>query len=74
MSQEKLEVADVFRAHGQHWRDEHQGHVGLEQLKVIFVVEYCRSALLGGHISHCSAYKYVQIAYNSCRNRHCPKC
>lgn len=74
MSREKLEVADVFRAHGQHWRDEHQGHVSLEQLKVMSGVEHCRSEVLGGHVLHCPACEHNQIAYNSCRNRHCPKC
>ena len=55
MSRKKLEVADVFRAHGQHWRDEHQGHVGLEQLKVMSAVEHCRSEVLGGHVLYCPA-------------------
>jgi hypothetical protein len=74
MSREKLEVADVFRAHGQQWRDEHQGHVSLDQLKVMSGVEHCRSEVLGGHVLYCPACKHVQIAYNSRRNRHCPKC
>lgn len=69
-----LEVADVFRAHGQHWRESHAGHVSLEQLKVMSGIEHCRSEVLGGHVLHCPACEHTQIAYNSCRNRHCPKC
>jgi hypothetical protein len=74
MSREKLEVANVFRACGQLYRDEHQGHLSLTQLKVMSAVEHCRSEVLGGHVLHCPACEHVQIAYNSCRNRHCPKC
>ncbi len=74
MSREKLEVADVFRTCGQPYRDEHQGHLSLAQLKVMSAVEHCRSEVLGGHVLHCPACEHVQIAYNSCRNRHCPKC
>ena len=69
-----LEVADIFRAHGPTWRREQQGHLSLGQLKVMSAVERCRSAELGGHILRCSACAQPQIAYNSCRNRHCPKC
>lgn len=74
MPQSTLEVADVFRAHGQHWRESHTGHVSLEQLKVMSGIEHCRSEVLGGHVLHCPACEHSQIAYNSCRNRHCPKC
>jgi hypothetical protein len=74
MPRSALEVADVFRAHGQHWRDSHVGHVSLAQLKVMSAIEHCRSEVLGGHVLHCPACEHVQIAYNSCRNRHCPKC
>ncbi|ALO35416.1 transposase [Colwellia sp. MT41] len=74
MPRPTLEVADVFRAHGQHWRESHAGHVSLEQLKVMSAVEHCRSEVLGGHVLHCPACEHDQIAYNSCRNRHCPKC
>jgi hypothetical protein len=69
-----LEVADIFRAHGPAWRDAERGHVSLGQLKVMSAVEHCRSAALGGHALRCSACAEPQIAYNSCRNRHCPKC
>ncbi len=74
MPRPTLEVADVFRAHGQHWRESHAGHVSLDQLKVMSAVEHCRSEVLGGHVLHCPACEHNQIAYNSCRNRHCPKC
>ena len=74
MPRPTLEVADVFRAHGQHWRDTHAGHLSLAQLKVMSSVEHCRSEVLGGHVLHCTACEHNQIAYNSCRNRHCPKC
>ncbi len=69
-----LEVADIFRAHGPTWRQRLQGHLSLGQLKVMSAIEQCRSAALGGHALRCSACAEPQIAYNSCRNRHCPKC
>jgi hypothetical protein len=69
-----LEVADIFRAHGPAWRDQERGHFSLGQLKVMSAVERCRSAALGGHALRCSSCAQPQIAYNSCRNRHCPKC
>jgi hypothetical protein len=70
----RLEVADVFRVHGPTWRHQERGHFSLGQLKVMSAVENCRSAALGGHALRCSACAQPQIAYNSCRNRHCPKC
>jgi hypothetical protein len=69
-----LEVADIFRAHGPHWRSSRTGHLSLGQLKVMSAIEQCRSAALGGHVLQCQACDHVQIAYNSCRDRHCPKC
>ena len=69
-----LEVADIFRAHGPSWRHEQRGHLSVGQLKVMSAIEGCRSAALGGHALRCSACAQPQIAYNSCRNRHCPKC
>jgi hypothetical protein len=71
---EQLEVADIFRDHGQAWRDNHRGHISLGQLKVMSAIERCRSAALGGHVLRCKSCAHIQIAYNSCRNRHCPKC
>jgi hypothetical protein len=69
-----LEVADIFRLHGPAWRASHAGHVGLPQLKVMSAIEACRTAALGGHIEGCEDCGHQRIAYNSCRNRHCPKC
>jgi hypothetical protein len=69
-----LEVADIFRDHGAAWRDARGGHLSLGQLKVMSAIERCRSAALGGHMLCCESCAQVQIAYNSCRNRHCPKC
>jgi hypothetical protein len=69
-----LEVADIFRAHGPAWREAERAHFSLGQLKVMSALEQCRSAALGGHSLRCSACAEPQIAYNSCRNRHCPKC
>ena len=74
MSRSTLEVADIFRAQGQAWRQAHQGHISLAQLKVMSAIETCRSAALGGHVLRCTDCGHQQIAYNSCRNRHCPKC
>jgi hypothetical protein len=69
-----LEVADIFRVHGPAWRQAQHGHLSLGQLKVMSAIEQCRSAALGGHVLRCDACEQVAIAYNSCRNRHCPKC
>src|SRR5512132_3272835 len=69
-----LEVADIFRDHGAAWRRANAGHVSLDQLKVMTAIERCRTAALGGHVAACERCEHTQIAYNSCRNRHCPKC
>jgi hypothetical protein len=69
-----LEVADIFRAHGPAWRRANAGHVNLGQLKVMSAIESCRTAALGGHVARCEKCQHTLIAYNSCRNRHCPKC
>jgi hypothetical protein len=69
-----LEVADIFRAHGAAWRKANAGHVSLAQLKVMAAIETCRTAALGGHVERCEDCAHERIAYNSCRNRHCPKC
>jgi Transposase zinc-binding domain len=74
MARPGLEVADIFRDHGAAWRRAHAGHVSLGQLKVMSAIERCRTAALGGHIEACEDCGQVRIAYNSCRNRHCPKC
>jgi Putative transposase/Transposase zinc-binding domain len=70
----ELEVADIFRGHGVQWRRAHAGHVSLGQLKVMSAIESCRTAALGGHVERCEACAHTRIAYNSRRNRHCPKC
>ena len=69
-----LEVADIFRSHGPAWRLAQRTHLSLGQLKVMSAIEQCRTAALGGHVLHCQACGHDEIAYNSCRNRHCPKC
>jgi hypothetical protein len=71
---ERLEVADIFRAQGPAWRRARAGHLSLGQLKVMSAIERCRTAALGGHVAACEDCAHIQIAYNSCRNRHCPKC
>jgi putative transposase/transposase-like zinc-binding protein len=70
----RLEVADVFHRHGADWRQANAGHVSLGQLQVMSAIEQCRSAALGGHVERCEDCGHSHIAYNSCRNRHCPKC
>src|SRR5260370_32404202 len=74
MSRPALEVGDIFRDHGPTWRQANAGHVSLDQLKVMTAIERCRTAALGGHVMRCEECTYEVIAYNSCRNRHCPKC
>jgi Putative transposase/Transposase zinc-binding domain len=76
LARPRLEVADIFRRRGPAWRKANAGHVSLGQLKVMSAIESCRTAALGGHVARCENANcaYTQIAYNSCRNRHCPKC
>ena len=74
MSRPSLEVADIFRGHGPAWRRANARHVSLGQLKVMSAIENCRTAALGGHVARCEKCAHSQISYNSCRNRHCPKC
>src|SRR6186713_889715 len=69
-----IEVADIFRAAGPAYRVAHAGHLSLLQLKVMSAIEHCRTAALGGHVEACQDCGHRRIAYNSCRNRHCPKC
>jgi predicted Zn-ribbon and HTH transcriptional regulator len=70
----KLEIADIFRAHGPAWRQANAGHVSLSQLKVMSAIEACRTEALGGHVAGCAKCGHHHVAYNSCKNRHCPKC
>ena len=74
MRRPRLEVADVFHHHGAAWRQANARHVSLGQLQVMSAIEQCRSAALGGHVERCEDCGHSRIAYNSCRNRHCPKC
>jgi len=74
MARRSLEVADIFRDHGHAWRTANRGHVSLDQMKVMSAIERCRTAALGGHVARCDDCQHTTIAYNSCRNRHCPKC
>lgn len=69
-----LEVADVFRRHGPAYRIAHDGHLGRVERRVLAAIELCRTAALGGHVESCEDCAHSRIAYNSCRNRHCPKC
>lgn len=69
-----IEVADIFRAAGPAYRSAHAGHLSLDQLKVMSAIETCRTAALGGHVEACTDCGHQRIAYNSCRNRHCPRC
>ena len=69
-----LEVADIFRAAGPSYRVTHAGHLSLDQLKVMSAIETCRTAIMGGHVEACTDCGHWRIAYNSCRNRHCPRC
>ncbi len=74
MTARRLEVADIFHDFGPAWRRANAGHISLQQLKVMSAIERCRTAALGGHVLACEDCEHTQIAYNSCRNRHCPKC
>ncbi len=74
MSRPTLEVADIFRTHGAAWRAANAGRLSLDQLKVMSAIEHCRTAALGGHVARCEDCAHEHIAYNSCRNRHRPKC
>ena len=74
MPRPALEVADIFHDHGAAWRSANAGHVSLDQLKVMSAIERCRTAALGGHVLRCEKCSHTAISYNSCRNRHCPKC
>ena len=74
MGRPALEVADIFRTFGPAWRAAQRAHLSLGQLKVMSAIEQCRSAALGGHLLRCDGCGTDQVSYNSCRNRHCPKC
>ena len=69
-----LEVADIFRRHGPAYRRDRQGSLGRVETRVMRAIELCRTSALGGHLEACGDCNHSRIAYNSCRNRHCPKC
>src|SRR3954452_24029047 len=74
MTRPRLEAADIFRRFGPAWRAANAGHLSLGQRRVMRAIELCRTAELGGHVEQCADCAHIRIAYNSCRNRHCPKC
>src|ERR1700675_2876522 len=74
MARSALELADISRDHGPACGQANAGHVSLGQLKAMSAIESCRTAALGGHVARCDDCAHIDIAYNSCRNRHCPKC
>jgi hypothetical protein len=74
MPRPALEVADILRQHGQAYREAHRGSLSYSQLRVMRAIEVCRTAALGGHVEECDQCGHQRISYNSCRNRHCPKC
>lgn len=74
MPRPNVEVADVFRRHGAAWRAVNAGHLSLAQRRVMTAIEICRTAALGGHVERCENCLHTRVSYNSCRNRHCPKC
>ena len=69
-----LEVADIFRRHGEAYQKANAGHLGRVERRIMGAIEACRTARLGGHVECCTECDFVRIAYDSCRNRHCPKC
>jgi Putative transposase/Transposase zinc-binding domain len=69
-----LELAEIFRRHGDAWRAANAGHLSLTQRRVMTAIEVCRTAALGGHVDRCQDCAHTRISYNSCRHRCCPKC
>ena len=74
MERPALEVADIFRRYGSAYRGAHGVSMSQAQRRVMRAIEQCRTAALGGHVEQCARCEYRRIAYNSCANRHCPKC
>src|SRR5437762_13051309 len=74
MTRVKYELGDIFRLYGSAYRQAHYGSLSLSQIKVMEAIEKCRTADLGGHKDECDNCSFIQYSYNSCRNRHCPKC
>jgi len=74
MSRPTLEVADIFRAKGDSFIDRNENTISYQQLKVMRAIKRCRTAALGGHVDRCTRCAHQAISFNSCRDRHCPKC
>jgi len=74
MDRPRLEVADVLRRYGEAYREQHAASLSTAQRRVMSAIELCRTAALGGHLEQCDQCQHQRIAYDSCRNRHCPKC
>ncbi len=74
MERPRLEVADVLRRYGEAYREQHAASLSTAQRRVMSAIELCRTAALGGHLEQCDQCQHQRIAYDSCRNRHCPKC
>src|SRR5262252_9327052 len=74
MGRPKLEVADIFRRYGEAYRQQHDGSLSMAQRRVMTAIEVCRTAALGGHLERCDTCDYERPCYDSCANRHCPKC
>jgi hypothetical protein len=74
VSRPRLEVADIFRRYGESYRQNHGASMSTTQRRAMSAIEVCRTAALGGHVEQCDECGHQRIAYNSCRNRHCPRC
>jgi hypothetical protein len=74
MDRPKLEVADIFRRYGEAYRQQHDGSLSTAQRRIMTAIEVCRTATLGGHLERCDCCNYERPCYDSCGNRHCPKC
>src|ERR1700757_2662784 len=74
MDRPNLEVADIFRRYGEVYRQRHDGSLSTAQRRVMTAIEVCRTAALGGHLERCDCCSYERPCYDSCRDRHCPKC
>ena len=74
MTEHQLELADIFYQYGPAYRQAHHNCLSIEMLRAMRAIELCRTAALGGHIDKCDRCGHTSISYNSCRNRHCPKC
>lgn len=74
MERPRLEVADIFRRYGEAYRQQHDGSLSTAQRRVMTAIEVCRTSALGGHLERCDSCGYERPCYDSCRDRHCPKC